>query len=198
MKRTWRRRNYFIKKELQGRYIFSFFISVLIGSFFFSVIFGLLSANTLTIVYKNYNLQLGKTPYVLFRDIVNAYWIFVVSGGVFVVIASMFISHRFAGPLYRLEKSLEEMNRGNLDLEITLRRKDEGKELAGMLNNFNTMLSSELKELRALNDELASHLLEGPLNQGEGTVGGGAMDKAIRLNKKIKEKLDRFTIKNNV
>jgi len=197
MKRTWRRKNYFIKKELQGRYIFSFFVFVVTGSFFFIVIFGLLSADTLAIVYKNYNLQLGKTPSILFKEIVNAYWIFVVSGGILVVIASMFITHRFAGPLYRFEKSLEEMNKGNLDLEIILRRKDECKELAGMLNNFNSMLSRELRELKTLSCELASHLADAALKPDEIDSRRGAYDKAVHLNNKIKEKLDRFALKNN-
>ena len=45
MGKTWRRRNYFIKKELQGRYIFSFFLFVILGSIIFSLIFSMLSAD---------------------------------------------------------------------------------------------------------------------------------------------------------
>jgi methyl-accepting chemotaxis protein len=154
MKRTYRRRNYFIKKELQGRYIFSFFIFVICGSIIFTIIFNLLSANTLTVVYENYNLRMGKTPFILLKETLYAYWIFIVSGGLLVVIMSMFLTHRFAGPIYRFEKSVEEMLRGNFDFEIRLRRKDEGKELAAMMNQLISTISSKVSEMRDLTDAI--------------------------------------------
>jgi len=118
MKRTWRRRNFFIKKELQGKYIFSFFIFVLAGAVLFTTVFGLLSADTLSVTYKDYNLQVGRTPVVLLKEIVKTNWIFIVAGGFLVVIASMFLTHRVAGPLFRFEKTLEEMQKGNFNSEI--------------------------------------------------------------------------------
>jgi methyl-accepting chemotaxis protein len=196
MKRNWRRRNYFIKKELQGRYIFSFFIFVVAGGFLLTAIFSLLSADTLTIVYNNDTLQLGKTPLVLFKEILRAHWIFVVTGGVLVVVASLFMSHRVAGPLYRFEKSLEEMNGGNFNFEIRLRSKDEGKELARMLNEFNTKLSSQLGEMRDLAEWVNSHLAE-VLNESAGAATGEDMDKAIALNKKLRDILNTFKLKHN-
>ena len=148
MKRTWRRRNYFIKKDLQGKYIFIFFIFVIAGSYLFTAILGLMSSDTLTMVYKDHNLHLGKTPVVLLRELLRAHWIFIVTGGVLVVLVSVFLTHRFAGPLYRFEKSVEEMSRGNFNFEIRLRSGDEAKELAEMLNGFNTGISSRLREAR--------------------------------------------------
>jgi len=62
MNKTWRRRNFFIKKDLQGKYMFSFFIFLVAGSIIFTLIFSLLSLNTMTIVYDNYKLQIGRTP----------------------------------------------------------------------------------------------------------------------------------------
>ncbi len=37
---------------------------------------------------------------------------------------SMFVSHKIAGPLYRLRKSLEEVAKGNLDQRISFRKTD--------------------------------------------------------------------------
>jgi methyl-accepting chemotaxis protein len=196
MKRNWRRRNYFIKKELQGRYIFSFFVFVVAGGFLLTAIFSLLSADTLTIVYNNDTLQLGKTPLILFREILGAHWIFVATGGVLVVVASLFLTHRVAGPLYRFERSLEEMNVGNFDFEIRLRSKDEGKELARMLNDLNTKLSSQLGEMRDLAERVNSHLAEVRADS-TGTATGEDMDKAIALNEKLRDILNTFKLKHN-
>lgn len=194
MKRNWRRRNYFINKELQGKFIFSFFAFVLISSFFLTAIFSILSADTLTIVYNDNNLNIGKTPFILFKEILGANWIFAVTGGVLVVVASMFLTHRVAGPLYRFERSLEEMNGKNFDFEIRLRRKDEGKELARMLNELNTMLSSQLGDMRDLAEEVTSHLAEAR-RQLDGKSTGDEVEKALALNEKLREILNTFKLK---
>jgi methyl-accepting chemotaxis protein len=196
MKRNWRRRNYFINKELQGRYIFSFFVLVLACGFLLTAIFSLLSADSLTIVYKNDTLQLGKTPFILFKEILSAHWIFIATGGVLVVIASLFLSHRVAGPLYRFEKSLEEMNGRNFDFKIRLRSKDEGKELARMLNDLNSMLSSQLGEMRNLAEGVDLHLSE--ISAGlAGSTRGEDLEKTIALNNKLRDILNTFKLKHD-
>lgn len=196
MKRNWRRRNYFIKRELQGRFIFSFFVFVIAGGFFLTFIFSLLSADTLTIVYKNDTLQLGKTPLVLFKEILGAHWIFLVTGGLLVVVASMFLTHRVAGPIYRFEKSLEEMNRGNFALDIRLRSKDEGKEVARMLNELNTMLSHNLGEIRELAEGISAHLAQ-VRGAKANTPAGEDLDKAIVQNEKLRDILNAFKLKHD-
>jgi methyl-accepting chemotaxis protein len=196
MKRTWRRRNYFIKKDLQGKYIFLFFLFVIAGSFLFTAILGFLSSDSLTIVYKDYNLQLGKTPFALFREILGAHGIFIAIGGILVVLASMFLTHRIAGPLYRFEKSIEEMRKGNFNFEIRLRSKDEAKELAGMLNEFNAELSSLLRESRELADGVGRHLADAR-GAASGSSAIAEIDRAISLNGRLGEILHRFVLKND-
>ncbi len=57
------------------------------------------------------------------------------------MLASLLLSHRIAGPLYRFETTLDNMQQGRLDNIIQLRDKDEGKELARKINEFNAQLS---------------------------------------------------------
>ncbi|MEW6586434.1 MAG: methyl-accepting chemotaxis protein [Nitrospirota bacterium] len=198
MKRTWRRRNYFIKKDLQGKYIFSFFIFVVLGSILFTLIFSLLTSDTLTIVYKNYNVQVGKTPLMLLKEILSAHWIFIVAGGFVVVILSMFLTHRFAGPIYRFEKSVEEMINGNLAFQIRLRSRDEGKELAQKINDLIATLSSRLGEMKKANTEIGRALSETSRIVGEAEGCKEALEqvrKAQGLNKVLAEILSRFKVK---
>ena len=200
MKRTWRRRNYFIKKELQGRYIFSFFVFVIIGSIIFTLIFSLLSSNTLTIIYENSNLRIGKTPLILIKEILSAQWIFIATAGIAVVVVSMFLTHRFAGPIYRFEKSIEEMARGHFNFQIHLRKKDEGKELAQMMNQLIDMLSSNVGEMRRVADEIDSRVEEAYKSIDrleEGKEAALELDKAKDLSGKLKDMLHSFKIKND-
>ncbi|MFN3480951.1 MAG: HAMP domain-containing protein [Thermodesulfovibrionales bacterium] len=73
---------------------------------------------------------------------------------------SLFLSHRIAGPLYRFEKSIEEIIKGNLSFRIKLRKKDEAKELAEAINRMIETLSSYLSQIRAITDDIETNLLE--------------------------------------
>jgi len=200
MERTWKRRNYFIKRELQGKYIFSFFILVITGSIIFTIIFSLLSADTLTIVYDNYNLQIGKTPLVLLREILSANWIFIVAGGLTVVVLSTFLTHRFAGPLFRFEKSVDEMTRGNLNFLIHLRTKDEGKELAEKINQLILMLSSNIREMKHISKEMDGKLADVQNLMKEKKQGEEFcldLEVAGDLNRRLYDILQKFTLKDD-
>ncbi len=180
--------------------MFSFFIFVIIGSILFALIFSLLSYGTLSISYKNYDLQIGKTPLVLLKEILLAYWIFIVSGGLTVAIISVFLTHRFAGPIYRFEKSFEKLIRGNFNFEVRLRRNDENKQIAQMMNQLINMLSSSFKEMRHLTDEIDSKLTDvsRSVNQTDGGKEAAAyLDKANTLAKRLREILYGFKIKND-
>lgn len=200
MNRTWKRRNFFIKKDLQGKYMFSFFIFVVAGSIIFTLIFSLLSSNTMTIVYDNYKLQIGKTPLILMKEILSAQWIFIVAGGFMVVILSMFLTHRFAGPIFRFEKSIEEMTKGKLNFRIYLRAKDEGKELAEKINILIDMLSSNIKEMRRLSEEVNNKLTDANNSLKENKDGKEpALDIEIAgdLNRRLHEILQKYTVKDD-
>ncbi len=155
-----KRRNYFINKEFQGRYIFNYFILATIGSVLFIGVFSLFSFNTLSIVYDNYHLQLGVTPGILFRKILSAQWLFVVLGGAIVVVITLILTHRVAGPFYRFEKTLDEMVEGDISNKIVLRQKDEGKDLAQKINAFNYILGDKLSLIENFSANIAVSSLQ--------------------------------------
>jgi methyl-accepting chemotaxis protein len=154
MTAAYKRRNYFINKELQGRYIFNAFLLVAFGSILFATIFTFFSSNTLSITYDNYQLRLGTTPGILLNKILSGQWLVIVLGGLLITIISLFLSHRVAGPFFRLEKTLDAMTAKDISVRVTLRPKDEGKELALKINNFNEMISSSLNRIRYNADQI--------------------------------------------
>jgi methyl-accepting chemotaxis protein len=154
-----KRRNFFIKKDFQGRLILGYFLFVTGGCLFFLFLLGLFSADTLTISYSNNDLQLGQTPIMLLKKILAAHWVFIVIGSAILVVATMLLTHRIAGPLFRLEKALDNMLKGRLDDTIFLRTHDEGKDIAKKINEFNTDLSLAMKNLRG-NTAAIAGLLE--------------------------------------
>ncbi len=147
MGKGYKRRNFFIKKDFQGKMILGCFLFVTGGCLLFIVLLGFFSANSMTILYSNHDLQLGQTPVMLIKQVLEANWVLIVVGGIFLVVASMLLTHRIAGPLFRFEQALDRMADGRLDETIHLRKKDEGKELAEKFNTFNGRLSKSLRML---------------------------------------------------
>lgn len=67
MAKLFKRRNFFINKNFQGKLIFAAFLLVSGGCLFFIFLFALFSADTLTLSYSNHDLQLGQTPVMLLK-----------------------------------------------------------------------------------------------------------------------------------
>ena len=152
----YKRRNYFVNKEFQGRTIFNYFILATLGSILFMAVFSFFSSNTLSITYDNYHLQLGVTPGILFQKILSTQWVFIVLGGMVVVFVTLLLTHRVAGPFFRFEKTLDAMVDKNLSDTIVLRKKDEGKQLAEKINTFNRLLQNDLRRIDARNENIAA------------------------------------------
>ena len=127
--------------------ILGFFLFVIGSIILFTVILGMFSADSMTMSYKNNNLQLGQTPVMLLKNALAANWVFIVFGGSLLIGAALLISHRIAGPQFRFEKALKNMISGNLNDTIYLRTRDEGRDLAAQLNVFNSMLSQKIREI---------------------------------------------------
>lgn len=148
------RRTFFIKKDLQGKYIFKYFLLFGLGALLFTLTFSFFSSNTLSIVYDDYHLQLGTTPGILLNKILSTQWILIVIGGLIMMVVTLLLTHRIAGPFFRFEATLDEMVNRNLSYEIFLRQNDEGKELGTKINRFNKMMSADLNRLKRNTDQM--------------------------------------------
>jgi len=128
------RRRYIIKKGLQFRYIgivlgLVIITSLLIGYTVFITGWTLLGQK-LAAVYPQARLiyVFKATNLALIRNII------LISPLIFIL--ALLSSHRIAGPVYRIEKSLDEIAKGNLSLDIKLRRGDELQDLAEIINTM--------------------------------------------------------------
>ena len=129
-----RRRQYIIKKGLQFRYIglifgLAFIASLVTGWTVFATGWHFLGEK-LASVYPQGRLIyiLRATNLALMRNLL------LISPLIFIL--GLLFSHRIAGPVYRIEKTLGDISKGNLGLKIRLREGDELVDLAYMINNL--------------------------------------------------------------
>lgn len=164
MARNYRRRNYFINQELQGKMIFVIFLFSLLGVALFTLIFSLLAADNLTISYTEQQFRVGNTPSILINELLQANWLFILLGGGIVSVLMLFVSHAFAGPLYRFEVAFKGLKEKDLNQKINLRDKDVGQKLARDINEFASLFSADLNRLQELSQLLATSLNAGKLD----------------------------------
>lgn len=147
-RRSFRRRQYIIKKGLQFRYIGVVFLlailAAIVGGYTVFITgwtaFGEKLSNVypqgrLVAVFKATNLN-------LLRNLLFASPLIFVLG--------LLSSHKIAGPVYRIEKTLYEIARGNLTPRVKLRKGDELWDLADIINTMAENLNAAMVSDRAL------------------------------------------------
>lgn len=152
------RRQYLIKKGLQFRYIgivfsLALLASVVTGYTVFATGWTLLGEK-LANVYPQGRLiyVIRTTNLALIRNL-----LFV---SPFIFFLGLLFSHKIAGPVYRIEKSIEEIAKGNLALRIKLRKGDEFWDLADIINTMTENLSVSIKSNKNAVSEIQKSLNE--------------------------------------
>ena len=137
-----RRRKYIIQRGLQFRYIglvfgLALIASIVTGWTVFATGWYFLGEK-LASVYPQGRLiyVLRATNIALIRNLL------LVSPLIFIL--GLLFSHRIAGPVYRITKTLEEIIKGNIGLKIKLREGDELVDLAYMINNLTDNLNKAM------------------------------------------------------
>lgn len=138
-----RRRRYIIAPEFQFRYVGVILIAVFLVAI----------TCILTTYYSSISILGEKLSYVYpqgrlaitLREInmIVLYRVLILVP--FIALVGIFLSHRIAGPAYRIARSLREIGKGDFDISIRLRKNDELKEVADAINDMVADLKSLLK-----------------------------------------------------
>lgn len=64
--------------------------------------------------------------------------------------ASIFLTHKIAGPLFRFQKSFHEIASGNLSLRVRLRKLDEAKDIAVTFNEMTQKLDNSFGKMKKI------------------------------------------------
>ncbi|PIU42034.1 MAG: hypothetical protein COS99_02270 [Candidatus Omnitrophica bacterium CG07_land_8_20_14_0_80_42_15] len=129
-----KRKQYLIASKFQLKYtalvvVFMFLIAWLAGYTIYYTVFGLLGEK-LANVYPQGRLAL------IFKTVNIVLLIRVALLIPFVVMISIILSHRIAGPVYRMERYINEVSSGDLSSILKLRKRDEFKSLAEAINKM--------------------------------------------------------------
>ena len=134
------RRVIFIKKDLQFSYMFLIIVSVLIGISITA--FEALSA--FQSIYKDYPAVL-QPLYGRITPILLTFGLKITVYLALVVLFSAILSNKMAGPIYRFEKTCEEIEKGDISKRVFLRKGDQFISLQDKFNKMMDFLEKKIK-----------------------------------------------------
>ncbi|MBW1894088.1 MAG: hypothetical protein JRF40_00455 [Deltaproteobacteria bacterium] len=183
------KRRKFYQKEIElYKSIFSFFIIAGAGAAILAGFYIFISTTFASLIVNEGSVLPASGIAALLGDILTSVWPYVIIGCILLICIATIFTHRFAGPLYRFEVSLDRMISSDLRFKIVLRKKDECKSLADKINLFNSGLSSKLSSMTALVTEVDKHHIklkeEDDVNE--------TLEQAIKLNQKLKKMLAEY------
>ncbi len=160
MTKKWKRRNYLVNRSLQPRYMAMVAVLILI----MSVLMGWIVYSTMWYTLSEM-LEGDPMLYVKFRAmnmaLLGRFLTVILLGSALAVLLMMFISHRIAGPLFRLERTIKEMGGGKIPVKVNLRKKDEFKQLAEVVNSVIRRMEEKAEKDRAVLTNVYRMLEEG-------------------------------------
>lgn len=152
-----KRKNYLIEKHFQIKYMLLTMLLLLVYSFIFIAI---IFAPYMLTLYFNYPLvektEAARAILLLHAKVWPGISIVIVLFGA----VSIFITHKIAGPLYRLKKSLSQVTEGNLNVVVKLRKWDDLQDLAEHVNILIEELRTFVTTLRNDYNLLSEYILE--------------------------------------
>ena len=155
-----RRKNYFIKKSFQTRFSLRFVLLILLEALLIAGLFFYVSKGTLTTGYSGAELKIEKTASFFCVSFIFILLIVGIAVGLAGTLVLIFYSHRIAGPLFRFQKSLQEISSGDLTKRIRLRQKDQ---LGDLGESINLMAESINQRIGQLKKEMGVISKRGPL-----------------------------------
>ena len=150
------RRRYLIDRQFQLKYVVLTICLLVMHTF---LVLCAVFAPTFIMLYSSTSLEKKAEAANSILFLHNTIW-----PGIAVVIflfgcLSIFVTHKLAGPLYRIKMSLREMAEGNFAVRIRLRKGDELGELAEEINLLAESVRKSQAEVRAINDGMKATVL---------------------------------------
>jgi len=110
-------------------------------------------------------------------------------------LVTLFVSHRWAGPIYRFERSAQVLATGDLTHRVSLRTGDDLMELQDELNAMISSLQRKVQKDRALAERLAARLDEAvrKLPEREGPA-DGVREELLSLKAEIEHLTSGFKV----
>ena len=131
-----RRKKYFIEKGFQTRFIIKFCLLVMLATVLMGVVLFFFGQRSTTVVLENTEVTVKTTADFILPILIQTIIVVTLFVGTATVFLTLFMSHRIAGPFYRLKREMKVMGSGDISGDFNIRRKDQLQDLATSINQM--------------------------------------------------------------
>ncbi len=155
MPKTFKRRNYFIDKVAQGRFIGAFALASVLGGAVAVFCFRYLAQKKIDATL--YSMRLPDIPLVdlLMKEMVLTSLVTALFVILLFALAGGRLFKRIGGPLKKISGSLQNIINGDLCSEVKLREGDDFQDFAGEVNGVVLHMNSRLSKIRLQAEKIA-------------------------------------------
>ena len=147
----YKRRNYFIDKKFQTKFILKFCLLVIATGAFIMMVLYAFAGKATTVSFVNSRVVAQGAADFLVPLLLQTFVVSTIIVGMATIIIALFASHRIAGPLYRFKKILGSLGEGDFLISCKIRLKDSPQDVALA---FSEMIAKVRKNLNLIDGDL--------------------------------------------
>jgi len=144
----YKRRNYFIDKSFQLRFILKFCLLIIAAGLLTMGALYLFARHSMTVSIVNSRVVAFTTADFILPLLIQTILVVTILIGIATAVVTLFISHKIAGPLYRFKKVVDNLSDGDFSEGFSIRKSDQLQELSSALNTMIAKVRSELLRLQ--------------------------------------------------
>ncbi len=155
-----RRKNYFIDKTFQAKFILKFCVLLISTSLLIGVLIYYFNQSSTTVAFENLRVVVKTTSDFILPIMLEILIIVTLLTAIATIVVTLFTSHKIAGPLYKLKIELEKMRNGNLSSQIRIRSTDQLQVVATDFNEFRMGLNDSVSTIKNNWKSIKEHCLK--------------------------------------
>lgn len=153
-----KRKQYVVDMPFQSGFILKFVIIVIVSSGIIALAILLSAQDSTTVAIDKARVLAKPTADFILPTLSFIVVLVIILSAIVVTLVTLLVSHRIAGPIFRLKKELSFLREGNLKRNFTVREKDEFKDLAQALQETSNTLYSRHEKLKSDYNKLLESL----------------------------------------
>ncbi len=151
VQRSYKRKNYFIDKDFQSRFIVRFCLLVALAGLLTTAILYFVGKQSTTVAIADSRVMVRTTADFLLPVLIQTVLVVVVFASIATIMVTLLFSHKIAGPLYRFRKAIESIKTGDLSANFCLRNYDQ---LKGLSEELNAMINNTREKINLIKADL--------------------------------------------
>ncbi|MFH0753785.1 MAG: hypothetical protein V2A70_04400 [Candidatus Omnitrophota bacterium] len=147
-KSSYRRKNIYIDKSFQTKFVLKFCGVVAVGAAFMILLLYILSLGSTTVSFIHARVKVMTTADFILPLLIQTVLVVMAVVALVSIGVTLIVSHKIAGPLFRFKQMFKELSSGNFTAQVRLRKGDQLMEVAGDFNHMITVMRAHLLQAK--------------------------------------------------